>query len=324
MADLLNTSNASLAPSARTTETALPDWYTNYAAQIVSNQNEIAAQPYTAYSGPRVADFTGDQQAGFQMTRDAAGAYKPGLAQATQTVGALAGLRPSEMAQPWMSQAGQSAPSVVGQYMDPYQDFVVDRIGQLGARNLSERLLPQISDQFIGAGGFGGSRQAEAIGRAIRDTQEGISAEQNKALSQGYQSSLGAAQNDLSRYGTLAGLAGNLGAQDISSGLAVGNSQADLAAMAQQLGLQGAGALQSVGAQQQAMNQKNLDVAYEDFLRQQSHGQTQLDNMTKTLQGVAPAVPKATLEQGYGPAAQQTQSPSTLQSLAGVLGALLL
>ena len=323
MPDLLNTSDVPLAPSAKTSETVLPDWYTNYAMQVLSNQQAVSGTPYPTFGSPRVADFTPDQQAGFEAVRGAAGAYQPGLAQAEQTVGALSGIRPSASAAPWLSRAGVTSASQVDQYMDPYQDLVVDRIGALGARNLTERLLPAIGDQFVGSGGYGGTRQAEEIGRAVRDTQEGISAEQHRALSAGYQGALGAAGADLSRFGALGQTAGGLAAQDVSSGLAVGDAQARMAAQAQQLALNGAGALTQVGQQQQALNQKNLDVGYEDFLRQQGWDQSRIDNLVKTLQGVAPAVPKSVLEQGYGPVAvDTTKSPSTAQAIASAIGAL--
>lgn len=326
MPDLLNTSDVPLAPSAKTSETVLPDWYTNYAMQILSNQQATSANPYATYGSPRVADFTPDQQAAFEAARGASGAYQPGLAAATGTVDSVAaGPSSSMVAQPWLDRAGATSPSVVGQYMDPYQDFVVDRIGELGARNLSERLLPAIGDQFVGAGGYGGTRQAEEIGRAVRDTQESISAEQNRALSAGYQGALGAAQTDLSRMGALASTAGGLRATDVSSGLATGQAQGALAAQAQSLGLTGAGALQTVGAQQQALGQKNLDVGYEDFMRQQGYNQQQIDAMAKTLGAVAPAVPKSVLEQGYGPVSTNgTQSPSTAQAIASLVGSFLL
>lgn len=325
MPDLLNTSDVPLAPSAKTSETVLPDWYTNYAMQVLSNQQAVAGNPYPTYTSPRVAGFTPDQEAGMEATRAAAGAYQPGLAAAQGTVGALAGVRPSASASPWLSRAGVTSASQVRQYMDPYQDLVVDRIGELGARNLTERLLPAIGDQFVGAGGYGGTRQAEEIGRAVRDTQESISAEQNRALSVGYQGALGAAGTDLTRFGALAQTAGGLAESDVRSGLAVGDAQSRMAEQAQRLALNGAGALQQVGQQQQAMDQKNLDVGYEDFLRQQGWDQSRIDNLVKTLQGVAPAVPKSILEQGYGPVnADTSKSPSTAAAIASAIGALLL
>ena len=87
-----------------------------------------------------------------------------------------------DMASPFLTKAGQTSVTGIQDYMNPYTDLVVNRIAELGNRNFNEKLIPQISDQFVGAGGYGGSRQAEAIGRAARDTQEGISAEQARAL----------------------------------------------------------------------------------------------------------------------------------------------
>ncbi len=324
MPDLLNTSDVPLAPSAKTTETVLPDWYTNYAMQVLSDQQAASANPYAVYGSPRVADFTPDQQAGFEAARGAAGAYQPGLQAAQQQVGALAGERPSGALAPWLERAGASAPGVVGGYMSPYQDLVVDRIGELGNRNLTENLLPAIGDQFVGAGGYGGSRQAEAIGRAVRDTQESISAQQGAALDTGYRGALTAAQTDLSRFGALGQTALRGGTADIGSGLQVGSALSDLAGRQQGLGLTGAGALSTIGQQQQALGQQNLDIGYQDFLRQQGWDQQQIDALTKTLGGVAPAVPKGILEQGYGPAPSgTTQAPSTAQAIASLIGSFL-
>src|SRR5687767_9105760 len=101
MPDLLNTSNVPLAPSAKTSETVLPDWYTNYAMSILSNQSAVAANPYTPYSSPRIAGFTPDQEAGFEATRSAAGSFQPWLEQAGATVGALQP-NASETARPWL------------------------------------------------------------------------------------------------------------------------------------------------------------------------------------------------------------------------------
>lgn len=325
MPDLLNTSNVPLAPSAKTSETVLPDWYTNYAMQVLSNQQAVAATPYTPYASPRIADFTPDQQAGFEATRAAAGSFAPLTGQAGEVLGALQP-NASATAAPWLQRAGATSASQVGQYMDPYQDLVVDRIGELGARNLRERILPSIQDTFIGAGHDGtSSRAAESIGRAIRDTQEGISAEQNRALSTGYQGALQASGADLSRFGALGESAGRFATADTDSGIRIGGALTDLASRTQEMGLRGAGALTQVGNQQQALGQANLDAGYQDFLRQQGWDQTRIDNLVKTLQAVSPAVPKSILEQGYGPVSDNgSQSPSTAAAIASAVGALLL
>jgi len=37
-----------------TSQTVLPEWYTNYAMQLLSNQQAVAARPYATYQAPRV------------------------------------------------------------------------------------------------------------------------------------------------------------------------------------------------------------------------------------------------------------------------------
>ncbi len=131
--------------TALTKQTVLPDWYTIYAQQLVANQNAVSAQPYTTFQGPRVADFTPQQQQGFGMTGQAATAYQPGLTAATgATQGAVNAPGALEAAQPMINAAGQSSVANINQYMNPYNEQVVNRIGQLGARNLTENLLPQV------------------------------------------------------------------------------------------------------------------------------------------------------------------------------------
>jgi hypothetical protein len=306
-------------PTYKSEEVVLPDWYTNYAMDLLSNQQAIAAQPYQTYEGPRVAGFTAPQQQAFEQTAQAATAYQPGLQQAAQAAQQASPYMGIGMASPYLQQAGQSSATQVGQYMNPYLDAVVRRIGEVGNRTLQEQILPGIRDKFIGGGTYGGSRNAELFGRGVRDTMEGISANQAQALAQGYQGALGAAQTDLARQAALAGTAGQLGTYASAAGLQQAGTLAELAQRAQQLGLTGAGALGAVGAQQQGLNQQNLDTAYQDFLRQQAYPQQQQQGLITALQGVGAAVPKAALSTGTEvPGAYQ---PSTLQQIASIVGA---
>ena len=309
MTDFLNSGNANVTPYAETSETALPDWYTNYGMQLLSNQNAVMNAPYQTFQGPRVAALTPQQQQSMQMTGQAAGAYKPGLDAAQQaTQGLMNAPGGMEAANPFLQRSAQTSASQVQQYMNPYQEAVVSRIGDLGARTLREKLLPEISDAFIKSGQFGGSRQAEMIGRGIRDTMEGISAQQAAALSQGYAGALQAAGTDLSRFGTLGQTAGALTAQDVDARRAAAAQMANIAGQQQTLGLAGANALQQAGALQQAQEQRNLDVAYEDFRRQQADQQARIDAALATYKGVAPGVPTGETRFGYGESRQQAEA----------------
>jgi len=246
-------------PVSSTQQTILPDWYTNYAMDILANQQAVAARPFQEYvdaSGkaiPRVADFAPDQQAGFQATREGAFTFRPELntaATKTQDVfgrSAMGVAQPSfqqsgqytaqstdptglGMAQPYLGQAGQTSVQNIGQYMNPYTEQVVNRIGQLGTRTLQEQVLPGIEGEMIRAGQFGGTRQAELTGRAIRDAMEGISAQQAQALQQGFTTAAGLSQGDLARQAQLEQTAGGLGFQQ----------QGALAQAGQQMGALGA------------------------------------------------------------------------------------
>lgn len=342
-----------------TSQTVLPDWYSNYAMELLSNQQAIANRPYVTAPMPRVAGFTPQQQQGFNMTGQAATAYQPGLQTANNTLGGAlnasalgaaqpyfsqaAGMSGAGAAQPFLSAAGQNATNVSA-YMNPYTDQVVNRIGDLGARTLQEKLLPAITDRYISAGQLQGGLAGNPSGmqtdtaRALRDTMEGITAQQAQALQSGYGQAQGAMQTDLARQAGLAGTMGNLvqgdqgalsaigsavgglGGADISRRMQGADQQAGLAAQAQQLGLTGAGALAGVGQQQQSLNQRNLDTAYEDFLRQRGYPQEQINSALSTFKGIAQGVPTATQESGIVPTGQAQQyQPSTAAQIGSVL-----
>jgi len=144
---------------------------------------------------------------------DTAGQYQPYGAAATNLYGQSTDALGLSSASPYLQAAGQSSAQNLGQYMNPYNEQVTNRIAQLGARNLSENILPSIGSDFIKAGGYGSTRQRDLIGRAARDTQESILGQQAQALQQGYGQALTASAGDLSRYGNLAGTAGQLGTQ---------------------------------------------------------------------------------------------------------------
>jgi len=314
-------------------QSVLPEWYTNYAMELLSNQQAVAQRPFQLAPMPRVAEFSPAQQQGFGMAGQAAGAYQPALAQATQaTQGALGAPGALATAQPFLNQAGQTSVANIGQYMNPYQGQVIDRIGQLGARNLSENILPEIEGRYIANGqlGFGGrqpgmgtpSGMMTDTARAVRGTQEAVLAEQAKALQQGYTDATGLASADLARFAGLGATAGGLSRADTEQQFSGAKQLADMGGDAQRLGLLGAGALQQVGGAQQDQAQSNLDAAYKDFLLQQGYPQEQINNMMTTFRGVQPGVPAGSQEFGIVPLGFQEQlRPSTGESIGSFLAA---
>jgi hypothetical protein len=272
----------------KTTTTAMPDWYSNYAKNLLAGQGAVSTRDYVAPPMGRVAGFTDTGRAGMAATTAAAGLGAAPIQQGITVAQGQIDKSGLSAAQPYLNAAGQNAYGNVANYMNPYNDAVTNRIAQLGARNLNEQLLPGINDQFIRAGQPGSSRNAEMFSRALRDTGESVLAKQNEALQSGYSGALTASQADLTRQGQLANTAGNLGTAGVTSGLDVAKTIADLGGQAQTSGLAGAAAITGVGEAERAMNQKNRDVAVADFLKEQGYPQEQVNNMVAALKGVWP------------------------------------
>ena len=330
MTDFLNNGQVpnGSAIKSTTSQTVLPDWYTNYAMELLSGQQALSAAPLQTYQGPRVASLTPAQVEAQKQTGVAATAYQPGLATATAGTNAAAAA-PGALtaAQPYLGAASGTSVANLGQYMNPYQQQVVDRIAELGNRNLSENIMPGIEGRYIGAGqlgyaprgGFGTpTGMMTDTARAIRDTQGGISAAQGTALAQGFDTATGLANTDLNRQAQLASTAGGLANTQQQGALSAAAQQATLAGQQQQLGLAGAGALNTVGQQTQQNQQQNLDVAYQDFLKQQGYPQEQINNMLATMKGALSGVPTATTEEGIVPV-NPTATTSTGQDIASGL-----
>jgi hypothetical protein len=242
-----------------------------------------AASPYTPYTGPRQADFSQDQLDAFNAVRGGVGQYQPavntGINYATQ---AGAGFDPSQFQQ----------------YMNPYLSGVVDQIAQLGTRNLTENILPQVSNTFEGAGGFGGDRNADFSQRAIRNANESILSEQAKALSSGYDQAMNNYNTGQNR--------------SLQAGIGLGN----LANTGQTYDLTGSAALEGIGQTQQQQGQQGLNLAYQDFLTQQQYPQQQLSWINSILSGGGQQ-PTTTTTTGTAPGTQAQQAPSALGQVAG-------
>jgi hypothetical protein len=204
---------------------------------------------------------------------DTAGQYQPYGAAATNLYGQSTDALGLSSASPYLQAAGQSSAQNLGQYMNPYNEQVTNRIAQLGARNLSENILPSIGSDFIKAGGYGSTRQRDLIGRAARDTQESILGQQAQALQQGYGQALTASAGDLSRYGNLAGTAGQLGTQQqqLLQGAASGISGVGQAGA----GFSAADAARRIQAGQgiSEIGRSNIQASQDDYQRMLAAGQ---------------------------------------------------
>jgi len=271
----------------------LPD--TNFASAGMKNLAGATTAPQlqqaqSAYLQPGLAGSNlGAGQGYFAQAggMDIPGAAQPFMDKAEAATGQSLAERALTAANPYLTAAGQTSASQVDQYMSPYQQGVLDVIAKQGARNLSENILPQVSDAFVRAGQFGSSRMGELGSRAIRDTQEAVLNQQTQATQQGYAQSLAAAQADLARQGQLAGTVGSISGTDLSRILQGGAQYGNLGQTTGQLTAQQMQALGNLGQMQtgagQAQQQFGLTAGAQV---QQAQGQD-LARQGGALQSVA-------------------------------------
>ena len=299
-------------PNTTTTSvTGLPQWLSDYAQQIVGQGAAVAAQPYQAYQGPRLAGLNADQIKGFDVTRGSIGQAPGAIQQAQGQPGALTA------AQPYIDSASQTLPGNIDKYMDPYISNVVDYAGTLANRQLNEKFLPSVSNYF-GANGSSGSRSTQmrkTVDQGVRDLTEGLQQQGLAALSQGYQTAGQQFQADQSRLGTLGQLAGTFASNQRGQ-------NADLAGALQKAVAGDTEALEGIGATQQADTQKSLDLAYNDFQQQRDYPKEQLGWLTQLLSGNPASAATARTTTGPGNNFQPSTAATLGSAATGIAGLL--
>jgi len=343
---------------------SLPDWYEQYGQALTGaglnmlpgvngykGAVDAAGNPLQRVAGldPSQAQATQqvqNQQGQFMPTLQAGvGAAQGGLQQmqagAGVTSGAqtpLAGMNnPLAQATSYLNPALQNL-SAGGQtynaseaqaYMNPYVNNVVDRIGVLGNRNLTENVLPGINSTFTGAGQFGSTRNGDFTLRAMRDNQDAVSGAQATALmnaqteansqyaaekqrqlasGQGIGALSSAATNVAQGYGNQAQIQSQIGQALTANGQAqagVGTTLGGLATTGQALGINDANSLLTVGGLNQNTNQKALDAQYQDFLDQRDYPLAALGGLSQILPNVSGRITPNTQ------ATSVTQAPTT-------------
>ncbi len=284
---------ANLTQSSATTATSAPAFYTDYLSNLATKGTAAGAGVSPAAWDPNAL-----QQQAFGNVAANVGNYQPGLAAAGETFGQAkgtditgatqpfltAGTTTSGLSQanPYLQQGTSSSADLVGGYMNPYTQNVVDQIRMANQQNIQQNLSPGITAGAVGGGQFGSKRGAEALALGISNANIGALGQQASALQSGYTEALRAAQQQRANQltagqtaGTLqnqaninqinAGqIAGNMAAQQGQLYRDVGTAEANLAAQQQKQGLADVEALANVGGQQQTIAQNRqlmpLDV----------------------------------------------------------------
>jgi hypothetical protein len=271
----------------QTTASTTPDYYTNYLTQLSqTGQNALGTYDPTtkqftaptqasmvAAGSPYVADLTQEQKDIFsgaptQLTR-----YQDPLTEALT--------------------AGKSGMDVsqadISKFYNPYENAVVGGLATQSAQNVQRNLMPQLKAGFVGTGGLGSSRYANAMGQTMGDVNTGLLQEQNKTRMAGYNTALDAAMKEA-----------QLSNQAASALTGLGQAESQAATSGLKTGAE-------LGALEQAYTQAQINAPL-----------TQATNVAQLMKGYT--VPTTQLQTYKGPG--DVYQPSPLSQIAS-LGTLL-
>jgi len=214
-------------------------------------EDQRSSQGYQAYDAPRIAGFNQDQQNAFTGIRDAQGASTPYF-EAQETLIDR-------------STAGPSA-ARTAQYMNPYTQNVIDiqqrELGRMGAQERQ-----RIGAGAVGAGGYGGSRQAILEAEQMRNQGMRSDDIQAKGMNQAFAQAQQAMSQADARGLQGAGMYGQMATQ------VPGQRMKEL------------GALAGVGAADQTQQQRALDLGYQQFQDEYNYPMKTLNDYSAILRG---------------------------------------
>ena len=262
-----------------TTTQATPEAMAAY-QDVLERAQQVAATPYQAYTGDRVAGFTPFQE---------------------QAFGQIAGLQGAGMGT--LGEAGdlarQGAQAISGEdiqrAMDPYQQQVIQTtMDEMARQNAIEQ--SRLQGQAISAGAYGGDRAGIAASELAKRQGDVRAATMASLLSQGYGRAVAQAQAD--RQAAQAG-AGQLSA---------------LAQQEYALPMAQTQALGQAGTAQQQLAQMQLNVPYQQYLEERAYPFQTAQWLAGLTTGVGGAMGGTSSAQGTMTPAQ----PNPLNTILGL------
>ena len=298
-------------------------------------------QPYT---GQRLAQFTPEQQ---RVQQEALGMTTPGGFQTASgtlgTVGSQAGTAaqrglttamgytPGTITPQTITTGQFTQPGTAQAYMDPYTQAVVD-VQKREAQRQADIAKSQAAMGSIGRGTFGGGRealmtserdratqellnriQAEGGSEAFKRAQEAFQADQARALqaAQANQAANLQAQElgqQAQQFG--AGLGKDIGLAGLQTGLETAKATGALSATEQMANLERLKAQAATAGEKQALEQEQLNLAYQQFQEEQDYQRRLLEYQSNILRGNAAALGSTQVQ--YAPA------PSLASQIGGL------
>jgi hypothetical protein len=249
------------------------------------------AEGYIPYPAPRLAEFSPEQ---LEAQSGIAGIARSGLASDPTLASSKTYMQPALDAT--QASLGQFDTAAAQQYMSPYMQSVID-IQKREAMRSGDVQRQNIGTQAVGAGGFGGSRQAIQESEQRRNEAQLLADIQAKGQQSAFET--GAAQFERQKGRELAG----------------GQQLAGLGEQAPRLALAELGALSGVGAAQQQQGQRGLDIGYQQFQEELQYPERTLQEYSSIIRGF-PLTPNQ-----FSVTQTATPPPNLGTQLAGLAGA---
>ena len=226
--------------AAAVTTQELPKQVAPYYEKLLKEAEALYKQKMEAgapiYEGKTMAGFTPEQEQLFTGLQGLQGTQAPKFAEAEALT---------------RGTAQKITPDEVQEYMNPYQQAVVDIEKREAQKQYESTVVPQLAAQAAATGGFGGSRQAILEGMASEANQRLLGDIQAKGTAQAYQDAMTNIQQQRQREGAAGAQLATL-------------APAGFSAQAQELG-----AIGKVGDVKQQQAQLALDEAYKQYMQEQ-------------------------------------------------------
>ena len=249
-------------------QTTIPEYAKPYVEKLLGKAEAATETPYQTYGGQRLSET---DPAVLAARQEVAGLQQPGQFAAGTGLAGAGGLGALGAGQTYMGMA--TSPGAQQAFMSPYMQNVVDVQRQEAIRGAQQGQLAQ-NLAAAKAGTYGGARQTLATTERERNLQQQLAQIQAAGSQRAFEQAQQAMQ-----FGTTAGLQGAQAATQAGATLGqlgIGQQQQDLERIRAQ---------EAAGSAAQQEKQAALDLAYQDFLRQQQYPYAQLGFMSDILRG---------------------------------------
>ena len=252
------------------TQTNLPEYVRPYFERLLQRTETESKRDYEPYQGQRIADVSQDILTSEERVRGIADQGLPEIQASLDRFQRSMDFQPR-----------QFTGDEVEKYMSPYMDQVIARQKQ-GATEDYLAQLPQGAAQAISAGAFGGSRQGVQQGIAQSKFLDRLADIEATGRQQAFDKAAGLFQADR---------AADVQAEQL--GLGAATQFAGLGERRRMGAIDDAKLLETIGKAGMGREQAGLDLAYQDFVRQQAFPQERLGLFSSVLRGI-PVTPSQT------------------------------